>query len=66
VRQARSMQIAASVKTHMRQLSAKAYQDQFKPSPDFVAMFVPGDAFLAAALDHEPELMNQAMANRGS
>jgi DNA recombination protein RmuC len=62
--QARSVQIAASVKTHMRQLSAKAYQDQFKPSPDFVAMFVPGDAFLAAALDHEPELMNQAMANR--
>lgn len=62
--QARSMQIAASVKTHMRQLSAKGYQDQFKPSPDFVAMFVPGDAFLAAALDHEPELMNQAMSNR--
>lgn len=62
--QARSMRIAASLKTHMRQLSAKAYQDQFKPSPDFVALFVPGDAFLAAALDHEPELMNQAMASR--
>jgi len=55
---------ALSVKTHMRQLSAKAYQDQFKPSPDFTAMFVPGDAFLSAALDHEPELMTQAMEHR--
>jgi DNA recombination protein RmuC len=63
-RQAASLRTAVSMKTHVRQLSSKAYQDQFKPSPDFVAMFVPGDAFLAAALDHEPELMNQAMASR--
>ena len=58
------LRTAASLKTHVRQLSSKAYQDQFKPSPDFVAMFVPGDAFLAAALDHEPDLMTQAMASR--
>jgi DNA recombination protein RmuC len=49
---AASLRTATSMKTHVRQLSSKAYQDQFKPSPDFVAMFVPGDAFLAAALDH--------------
>lgn len=61
---AQSLRTAASLKTHVRQLSAKAYQDQFKPSPDFVALFVPGDAFLAAALDHEPDLMTQAMASR--
>lgn len=61
---AASLRTAASVKTHVRQLASKAYQDQFKPSPDFVAMFVPGDAFLAAALDHEPDLMTQAMASR--
>jgi len=48
----------------VRQLSSKAYQDQFKPSPDFVAMFVPGDAFLSAALDHDPDLMTQAMESR--
>ena len=63
-RLAASLRTAASMKTHVRQLATKAYQDQFKPSPDFVAMFVPGDAFLAAALDHEPELMTQAMASR--
>ena len=61
---AASLRTAASMKTHVRQLSSKAYQDQFKPSPDFVAMFVPGDAFLAAALDHEPDLMTAAMASR--
>jgi DNA recombination protein RmuC len=61
---AASLRTAASMKTHVRQLSSKAYQDQFKPSPDFVAMFVPGDAFLASALDHEPDLMTQAMASR--
>ncbi|CAN5201407.1 DNA recombination protein RmuC [soil metagenome] len=61
---AASLRTATSMKTHVRQLSSKAYQDQFKPSPDFVAMFVPGDAFLAAALDHEPDLMTQAMASR--
>ena len=63
-RLAASLRTAASMKTHVRQLASKAYQDQFKPSPDFVAMFVPGDAFLAAALDHEPDLMTQAMASR--
>ncbi len=61
---AASLRTAESMKRHMRQLASKGYQDQFKPSPDFVAMFVPGDAFLAAALDHEPELMTQAMASR--
>jgi len=61
---AASLRTAASMKTHVRQLSSKAYQDQFKPSPDFVAMFVPGDAFLSAALDHEPDLMTQAMESR--
>ena len=63
-RLAASLRTATSMKTHVRQLASKAYQDQFKPSPDFVAMFVPGDAFLAAALDHEPDLMTTAMASR--
>ena len=57
---------AASVKTHMTGLSAKTYWDQFKAegSPDFVAMFVPGDGFLAAALDQAPDLMTEAMEKR--
>ena len=45
-------------------LAAKAYWDQFEGSPDFVAMFVPGDGFLAAALERAPELMSEAMDRR--
>ncbi|MDB5438592.1 MAG: recombination protein RmuC, partial [Caulobacteraceae bacterium] len=62
-REACLMRHAQSVRSHMTGLSAKAYWDQFKTerSPDFVAMFVPGDGFLAAALDRLPDLMTEAM-----
>jgi DNA recombination protein RmuC len=53
-----------SVKSHNQGLSAKAYWDQFEASPDFVAMFVPLDSALAAALDRAPDLMSDAMDRR--
>lgn len=53
-----------SVRGHIGGLSAKAYWDQFDASPDFVAMFIPGDSILAAALDHAPDLMTEAMDRR--
>lgn len=55
---------AQSVRSHMIGLSAKAYWDQFDASPDFVAMFVPGDSILSAALERAPELMSEAMDRR--
>ncbi|HEY9236423.1 MAG TPA: DNA recombination protein RmuC [Phenylobacterium sp.] len=64
-REAAYMRHAQSVRTHMQGLSAKAYWDQFdQGSPDFVAMFIPGDSFLAAALERLPELMSEAMDRR--
>ena len=54
----------ASVREHMKSLSAKAYWDQFESSPDVVAMFVPGDGFLAAALERHPELLSEAMERK--
>jgi len=55
-----------SLKAHVAGLSAKAYWDQFKSarSPDFVAMFIPGDSFLVAALERAPDLMVEAMDRR--
>ncbi|MDV6332434.1 DNA recombination protein RmuC [Asticcacaulis sp. 201] len=51
-----------ALRAHVRDLSGKAYWDQFNDqSPDFVALFIPGDGFLAAALDRMPQLMNEAM-----
>ncbi len=64
-REAAYLRHAQSVRAHMQGLSAKAYWDQFNQgSPDFVAMFIPGDSFLAAALERVPELMTEAMDRR--
>jgi DNA recombination protein RmuC len=52
------------VREHIRQLSAKAYWDALEVSPDFVAMFVPGDGILASALERAPDLMTEAMERR--
>lgn len=66
LREAALVRHAASVRAHMTSLSAKTYWDQFaaEGSPDFVAMFVPGDSFLAAALERLPDLMTEAMDKR--
>src|SRR4030095_5684332 len=53
-----------SVRGHVQGLSAKAYWDQFDASPDFVAMFVPLDSAMAAALERAPDLMTEAMDRR--
>lgn len=63
-REAAYLRHAASLRTHIQQLSAKAYWDALEVSPDFVAMFVPGDGILAAALERAPELMTEAMEKR--
>jgi len=63
-REAGYVRHAQSVRAHVQSLSAKAYWDQFEASPDFVAMFIPGDSFLAAALERAPDLMTEAMDKR--
>lgn len=50
----------ASMKNHIDGLSRKAYWDQFDEAPDYVIMFVPGEHFLAAALEHDPQLWDFA------
>jgi DNA recombination protein RmuC len=63
-REACGLRHVQSVRTHVQGLSAKAYWDQFDNSPDFVAMFVPLDSAMAAALDRAPDLMTEAMDKR--
>jgi DNA recombination protein RmuC len=60
-REAAGLRHVQSVRGHVAGLSAKAYWDQFDGSPDFVAMFVPLDSALAAAVDRAPTLMTEAM-----
>lgn len=54
----------ASMRAHIDGLSRKAYWDQFEEAPDYVIMFVPGEHFLAAALEHQPDLWDFAFEKR--
>lgn len=53
-----------SMKAHIDGLSKKAYWDQFDDAPDYVIMFVPGEHFLSAALEHEPTLWDHAFEKK--
>jgi len=52
---------AQAVSDRVRSLASKAYWAQFEHSPDFVVLFIPGDQFLAAALDELPTLLEDAI-----
>jgi len=56
-RQALLCEHAKQVRTHVSQLAAKGYAAHVHPSPDFVVMFLPGEMFFSAALEHDPELI---------
>ncbi len=57
-------QHAQSMRNHVQQLGAKSYQSQFAEAPDYVVMFVPGEHFVAAALESDPELWDFAFQRR--
>jgi DNA recombination protein RmuC len=52
---------ARNVRQRVQELSSKAYWSQFKNAPNFVVLFIPGDQFLSAALDHDRALLEDAL-----
>jgi DNA recombination protein RmuC len=55
---------AAAMRAHVNGLGNKAYWSQFDDAPDYVIMFVPGEHFLSAALEHDPTLWDFAFDKR--
>jgi DNA recombination protein RmuC len=54
----------ASMRAHVNSLGNKAYWSQFDDAPDYVIMFVPGEHFLSAALEHDPTLWDFAFEKK--
>ncbi|MCI0573741.1 MAG: DNA recombination protein RmuC [Myxococcaceae bacterium] len=48
---------AHHLRAHLKQLGDKAYWDALPSTPEFVVLFVPGEAFFAAALEQDPGLL---------
>jgi len=63
-REAHLQRHARQLRTHMKQLGAKAYWSALPFTPDFVVMFIPGENFFAAAIERDPELFEEAIGER--
>jgi DNA recombination protein RmuC len=55
---------ARLLRKHVKSLAEKAYWDQLESAPDFVVMFLPGEHLYGAAVEADPTLLEDAMAQR--
>ena len=64
IRAARLRAHARHLRDHVDGLAAKAYWSVLSPAPEFVVLFIPGEAFLAPALDYDAGLLEYAMSRK--
>jgi DNA recombination protein RmuC len=64
VRETRLSAHARHLREHVDRLAGKAYWTALPSAPEFVVLFIPGEAFLAPALEHDPGLLEYGVARR--
>ncbi|MDM8518146.1 DNA recombination protein RmuC, partial [Desulfobacterales bacterium HSG16] len=53
-----------AIRNRIRDLGLRKYQERFDPSPDFVVMFIPNEACLGAAFEHDPDLLEYSFGQK--
>ena len=63
-RRARLREHGAQVRAHLTKLSSKAYWSELPQAPEFVVMFLPGEAIFGAAVEDSPTLLEDGVGRR--
>lgn len=64
VRAAKMRDHVRQVRDHVGKLGAKAYWDQVPGSPELVVLFLPAEAILMSALEHDAQLIDYGVKQR--